>query len=219
MFNPLTENSGEPLDNQSDGVNVGCKSNDNSDVLKQHSQGPKNEELSPTLQRKRHFLSQAHKFAELKKLNASALPFNLHIHLENNTLLDSERPAMTTMCPNTGNVVQSDQDMAVCKDDSTETNTHTENGDVKTKGVNSTTTTTNVCDILKGHNCDRYPSSEKGGKGCSQDEDEGAFDVYNIETALPDMDWKSLEEKIRVASEQAKLIKEVGCLCFDEQLQ
>lgn len=76
------------------------------------------------------------------------------------------------------------------------------------KGISS------LCDTIKSNSCQDKETDKKVPVNSSNsgqtDDVVNAFDVYNIETALPDMDWSSLEEKLRAASEEARLIQEVS---------
>lgn len=62
----------------------------------------------------------------------------------------------------------------------------------------------------KTSNSDTMVDSKSSNSDTEQDD---AFDVYNIETALPDMDWNSLEAKLKAASEEAQKIQEVSTMC------
>jgi len=70
------------------------------------------------------------------------------------------------------------------------------NNPVETMGENCVSSTKN-CDIERDNSED-------------DKEEFDAFDVYNIETALPELDWKNLEEKLKAANEEAKRIQEVS---------
>ncbi|XP_052783724.1 uncharacterized protein LOC128219773 [Mya arenaria] len=213
MFNPLLDNtvceSGWVLSENSsresfDNV-IGNKD------LSGRNKCQGNEDLSPTQQRKRHFLLQAHQFAELKKQNSNVLPFNLHIHLNQaeSITYDIDHSRMTTMAPENEKLVLPEhcgpsQEKNLLDFENSTVNA---NGVERTKGSNSNPE--NVCDKSKGGNYNSY-KCEKCSKGedCDTCDEERPFDVYNIETAMPNMDWKTLEAKLRIASEQAKLIQE-----------
>jgi hypothetical protein len=84
------------------------------------------------------------------------------------------------------------------------------NSGCDTKGDNS-------CHTIEKQKSDSTQSCDaKGSNSGKKDavETESAFDVYNIETTLPDMDWSSLEQKLKAASEEARLIQEVGRFLF-----
>lgn len=112
-----------------------------------------------------------------------------------------------------------------------DTNSETDNSLCCDKDINSGSQ--NVCDTNgenynentlncdnKGDNSDdtidkqESDSDAKGSNSGKKDIVESAFDVYNIETTLPDMDWSSLEQKLKAASEEARLIQEVGRKMF-----
>ncbi|XP_060568269.1 IQCJ-SCHIP1 readthrough transcript protein-like isoform X2 [Ruditapes philippinarum] len=80
------------------------------------------------------------------------------------------------------------------------------------KGVNFSENNSS-CDTKGDNSChtiEIQKSDVKGSNSGKKDavETESAFDVYNIETTLPDMDWSSLEQKLKAASEEARLIQE-----------
>lgn len=222
-FNPMLEN--ESFD---DDLVTLATARQFTVTTKSLNSAQKNIDLSPQQQRKRTLLSQAHRFAELKKLNANVLPFNLHVHLQprettENDSLEREVRMSETMSPiekqcnskliadlsgvsapaSLSNVNSNNLLTSETKLNSSGYNSGSEIICDK-KGVNSTdtmeenqVTSKNSCDT-KEDNCG--------------DEGEGinAFEVYNIETALPDLDWKSLEEKLKAANEEARKIQEVS---------
>ncbi|KAH3812443.1 hypothetical protein DPMN_140875, partial [Dreissena polymorpha] len=168
-------------------------------------------ELSPSQKRKRYFLSQAQEFAELKKTNSNVLPFNLHLHFNPDDSCDTKGKSLSMQMMSD----MSPQQIAGANNSHLKTSEHEEfklfNGKVDKKAdyyVN-----TNICDNSKGSNPSLTLLNTHGENACltvCDDNNEDAFDVYNIETALPDVDWKVLEEKLKAASEEAKLIKEWG---------
>lgn len=185
-------------------------------------------ELSPQQQRKRTLLSQAHRFAELKKLNANVLPFNLHVHLQpretsENDSLEREVRMSETMSP-----IEKQCDSKIIADLSSvsapeslsnvnSSNPLTSETKLNSGGYNSGSEI--VCDKKGVNSTDTMEESQVTSKNsCDRKEDncgdEGesvnAFEVYNIETALPDLDWKSLEEKLKAANEEARKIQEVS---------
>lgn len=173
------------------------------------------DELSPQQQRKKILLSKAHEFAERKKLDSSVLPFDLHVHLksgEDTGINDQSREV--TMPP----VDQQMTELSVQKSGldgvskSVNHNTHvTSQSKFSSSGDNSGSG--NICDIegsKSGGNMEENSvTCDTKGANSVEDED-SAFDVYNIETALPDLDWKSLEEKLKLANEEARKIQEVS---------
>ena len=56
--------------------------------------------------------------------------------------------------------------------------------------------------------CDN--TSDSKSSRTEDDEAIGPFEVYNIETALPNINWETLEESLKKASEEEKLRQEVG---------
>ncbi|KAL4220228.1 AMME chromosomal region protein 1-like [Mactra antiquata] len=222
--------------------------------------------LSPRQQRKLSLLSQAKEFAKLKKLDSKALPFNLHMHLDQNTgdksnllinenfsdncnlLINENFESMSSdiMSP-TATLQDSGIDRKQCwvnDSQNQETCSETPSGatgfnirgdnshmDLSTKGSNPVNCDNKLaesqnssCDsAMKNISCDKTVRNKTSnllmggnshsvvktkGSNSNSEEEEDAFDVYNIETALPDMDWNSLEEKLKAASEEAKKIQE-----------
>ncbi|XP_045200477.2 uncharacterized protein LOC123554413 isoform X2 [Mercenaria mercenaria] len=86
------------------------------------------------------------------------------------------------------------------------------NSHLNAKGNKSTCDTTkesNSCQTKDKQEIGQIVTvNSKGSNSGRKDDVESAFDVYNIETALPYIDWSSLEEKLKAASEEARLIQE-----------
>ena len=58
--------------------------------------------------------------------------------------------------------------------------------------------------------CDTGNTNDSKSSQTGEDETIGPFEVYNIETALPNINWETLEESLKKASEEEKLRQEVG---------
>ena len=209
--------------------------------------------------KKHNFLKLAHKFAELKKVDASILPFDLHKYSDytdidiasvekatqknhNQPSSDADPHMMAEILSQSGesfssvvNKVECDENensKAPCDisdihldhiDSGNSNNERTKEIDDNETDVSIKTPTTvsggsEVAMVASAGNQDglrddatNSGKSQKSDKDSSAlDEDLCPFDVYNIETALPDINWETLEESLKKASEEEKLRQEVG---------
>ena len=225
--------------------------------------------------KKHNFLKLAHSFAELKKADASVLPFDLHKYPDfvikdsadksseenhNPPSLDSKPWAMAELLSqskesfpcvvNKADCDENDNTKAPCDisdihlDDTDSGN----NIDVRTREIENKSdnisdkesdTSKEISNMVAGENESVIVPSIKiqgssddnaANSGLSQksesentteyktlDEDLCPFDVYNIETALPNINWETLEESLKKASEDEKLRQQVGH-CFIDTL-
>jgi len=227
--------------------------------------------------RKTNYLSLAQEFAELKKVNASALPFGLHKEKYQTVspLSDPESGSdLDCSDPGGGNLGDSSEALSSTENNHvlgngatdcakgleasetkkgdellvSETSAKLENADMKTKPVNpvsnplinSSSSTRNegavphkqeVPDVdasngfygvaasvvapgagrgdsvppsLEQSECIHVPESPGKGKFVRRkmEESVGEFDIYTVETALPQMDWQLLEEQLQRAAEE-----------------
>lgn len=203
--------------------------------------------------KKHNFLQDAHRFVELKKVDANILPFDLHkfSHLgnKNNSNIvgrteESDRfPGSESSCQNMSEILsQSKESFASAVNEGSCDNSDNikalcDTGDELT-GIKGNIRT-RECDTKSdfrdnsqlsgdgGSSADQMIDSgiqieadidnSNGSKGSKTDEEEiGPFEVYNIETALPNINWETLEESLRKASEEEKLRQEVGCNTIPE---
>ena len=223
--------------------------------------------------KKHNFLKLAHKFVELKKVDASILPFDLHKYSDytdvasvekateknhNQPSLDEDPHMMAEILSQSGESFSSVVNKEDCDEnenskapcdineihldhiDSGKSNNErtkdieTKNSDDEIEAKNSdddnnendalikTPTTVSggseIVMVALAENQDglrddatNSGKSQKSDKDSSAlDEDLCPFDVYNIETALPDINWETLEESLKKASEEEKLRQEVG---------
>ena len=215
--------------------------------------------------KKHNFLKLAHKFVELKKVDASILPFDLHKYSDytdidgasvekateknhNRPTLDEDPHMMAEILSQSGesfssvvNKVEFDENensKAPCDiseihldhiDSGKSNNERTEEIETKNSDDSNETdalikTSTMVSGggeigmVALAGNQDRLrDDATNSGKSQKSDKDSSAFDedlcpfdVYNIETALPDINWETLEESLKKASEEEKLRQEVG---------
>ena len=147
--------------------------------------------------RKINLLSIAQEFADLKKVNAKALPLGLH-KCQSGSQSSSE--------------ASSKQSSAM----STPCDPPTINGNMN-YGFSNNNNDVN-CNVSSGQSStprnmrnDNDKSSAKSGAHTTDGtETEGDFDVYNIETAVPNIDWDSLEQQLQQATQDQKLRQQVS---------
>ena len=173
--------------------------------------------------RKHSVLTQAQRFMLLKKENSNVLPFNLHAY-------DKQDPA--TECTHNQEEQNGEINMVVtsectvCDLNRKESTRNLLNGSeveclVSDKVVGESGSKNRSMDMEQSKN--NNPDT-KGGK-CENPNEKGdnktgdevlsAFDVYNIETALPDIDWKNIEEKLSAArKEEEERLKVSNCIFF-----
>lgn len=292
MFNPLLETATTHSADTLPLINNLFQDVSNS-TNKSKSQEPNRltvTELSPRQQRKHSLLSQAQKFAELKKLDSNVLPFDLHLHINQAHGVEAQQVdtvgfhTMSAVMPpslasgqssisspqaftdkgskRSNEFIESNLNIS----DSVNSEGSNSKGDncgdagktflsmgsdshvnSSSKGGNSLICDTNIdvksqsicdtkdgssydnltemnspkgdiCDTNESNSCGNIDKKEsnsavrvdfKDNNSDPTDEDRNAFDVYNIETALPYMDWNALEEKLKAASEEAKQIQQV----------
>lgn len=160
--------------------------------------------------RKTNLLSIAQEFAELKKVNADALPFDLHksqnsieetSSSECSSLTNSRNPSEI----NTPSEVRNNpfQDLSTVKDS-------------ESKDLNSNSIKEMLMNERKNKSSPKNSPKRTVANGKLKhsddfdvEEGEDNFDVYNIESALPNMDWDTLEQQLQQAAEFEKRKKEV----------
>ncbi|KAL5004856.1 hypothetical protein ScPMuIL_018312 [Solemya velum] len=179
-------------------------------------------------QKKLNFLSLAQEFAELKKLNAAALPFDLHnlqiVSPESDSVslteiqpncLPLEEPRMDLGRQNEflNNNSENDINRNIVKTDKSyhderDCRERSDSGNISNLYISTTNSKNNVVsNISTESECNKdsgqlmEKSSDKG-SNMSKSESSGDFDVYNIETALPPMDWETLEKQLELAAEE-----------------
>ena len=182
--------------------------------------------------RKHKLLTIAQEFAELKKMNADALPFDLH---------KSQGQSMDS-CSDSSSVPlsQASSEMTTPSSDMSESFVQMNNGvnNLILKDVNSnihdvdnakndslTTQQTENLSTENVHNDNDQPANfrSRAGKSLlterlgaennkysSDDESVGDFDVYNIETTAPHINWESLEKQLQQAEEEQLKRQEVS---------
>lgn len=153
--------------------------------------------------RKTNLLSIAQEFAELKKVNADALPFDLH--KAQNSVAESS---------------SSECSSATSSRNPSEMNTPSEvRGNPFLNDINQQSRDLNsnsIKEMLMNERKNKpspknspKKSVKTGEVKLSEDQDADDFDVYNMETAIPHMDWDTLEQQLQQAAEFEKRKKEV----------
>lgn len=173
-------------------------------------------------QKKINFLSLAQEFAELKKLNAAALPFDLH-NLQI-TSPESESVSVAEIQPKCIPQVESKMELGrqneflnnnsendinrnIVKSDKQHDHIqkNIESGNILNNdfshGNTKNNAVTNLSTDLDNNRSHVMESSDEG-SNMSKSEGSGDFDVYNIETAIPPMDWETLEKQLELAEEE-----------------
>ena len=147
--------------------------------------------------RKINLLSIAQEFADLKKVNAKALPLGLHkCHSGSQSSSEAsskQSSAMSTPC-----------DPPIS------------NGNMN-YGFSNNNNDVN-CNVFSGQSStprnmrndnDKSPAKSRV-HTTDGTETEGDFDVYNMETAVPNIDWDSLEQQLQQATQDQKLRQQVS---------
>ncbi|XP_041351531.1 IQCJ-SCHIP1 readthrough transcript protein-like [Gigantopelta aegis] len=154
--------------------------------------------------RKINILSLAQEFAELKKIDAHALPFDLHkghkslneVNADSDESLSSESEEYLTESAMTSPT----EEIHVVPNGETKLNP----GMKKSKSASSSKHRSRDG---SGHRS-KHGKDRKGnladGEGDSVMSSSGDFDVYNIESTLPQMDWATLEQQLQLAAEEEK---------------
>ena len=176
--------------------------------------------------RKINYLSLAQEFAELKKIDADALPFDLHKDTrffgegsQSGDTSEADSAATTPMdafkdftplpaVPSTGLVARFE--MAANITPNAPRYAAPRDGEVMGPRGNHVPP---EGDIEKGVADSQIPESVRkkpGSQGSHPGEDQGDFDVYNMETTLPQMDWAKLEQQLTLAAEEEKSKRKVS---------
>ena len=166
--------------------------------------------------RKINILSLAQEFAELKKIDARALPFDLHKGQrsvnevsENGDESSGSEPeeyltesAMTSPVKEVQVVPNGEMKLNPGLKDPKSTSPKPKSRDgSRHRGKHGRDRKANVVD----DEVDSVMSSS------------GDFDVYNIESTLPQMDWATLEQQLQLAAEEEKkrlLVRVIFLVCF-----
>lgn len=148
--------------------------------------------------RKINILSLAQEFAELKKINADALPFDLHKGREFVKESSPESDASSGIGVEeylTESAMTSPadakRDLMDGEGGKTKLTAKSRKHRVKDSGSNHR---------VKGGRSKRDSSPSVG----SDMEKSGDFDVYNMESTLPQMDWETLEQQLQLAALEEK---------------
>ncbi|XP_071086652.1 IQCJ-SCHIP1 readthrough transcript protein-like isoform X2 [Haliotis cracherodii] len=148
--------------------------------------------------RKINILSLAQEFAELKKINADALPFDLHKGREFVKESSPESDASSGIGAEeylTESAMTSPadakRDLMDGEGGKTKLTAKSRKHRVKDSGSNHR---------VKGGRSKRDSSPSVG----SDMEKSGDFDVYNMESTLPQMDWETLEQQLQLAALEEK---------------
>lgn len=174
--------------------------------------------------RKLNFLSIAQEFAELKKVNSDILPFDLHKgqQLSESSCSDSTSSAptseMNTPSDPSDSFVQLNNGVNNLM--SKDLNSNVNNGNVDGRNNSSLSTATKCSNnnvglwtsTTDGVSKRSSENSNKGGKANidegTEKESDGDFDVYNIETALPPMNWEMLEQQLQQVTQNQLLLRQ-----------
>lgn len=186
--------------------------------------GESDEDYSKRL-RKINLLSIAQEFAELKKINVNALPLDLH-NIQGQT--DESSPSASSSASNSA--ISSEMNTPVettvsfenLKNSNiladTDLNSNTIHSGTNTCDKNVTDSIVNRNDLqnTSPKNSPRKNTQNVDDKQCDRTsgEKEGDFDVFNIETAMPQMDWEGLEKQLQQATEEQKKRSEVRLIVF-----
>ena len=208
--------------------------------------------------RKLNYLSLAQEFAELKKVDVDAMPFDIPCGESSSDASPDVDPSSESELP----TIQLDADVHVAPSgEHTPTQTTRVAWTEATSAganVNKCETDTNGSDKLVEESVNHRPASEsscydndadksscipvpvdagqsqstpgqhgsdmnlgstspheesqcldRGVKGCAPEGGEMQFDVYNIETTMPEMDWSKLEKHLELAAEEEAKKKKV----------
>ena len=181
--------------------------------------------------KKINFLSLAQEFAELKKIDADALPFDLH---KSTTELQAQAqsPMSEDMSTSESSEASSGRlsTLATPSEDPFTRGEFPEeviphippppparpNSVRRSSDSNDNVLLDSVVARMAATTIDELPAAPKGGNeinsGLKNKMDmsvEGDFDVYNIETTLPQMDWALLEQQLKKAAEEEEKQKKV----------
>ncbi|KAJ8310710.1 hypothetical protein KUTeg_012575 [Tegillarca granosa] len=180
--------------------------------------GESDEDYSRRL-RKINLLSIAQEFAELKKINVNALPLDLHKvqgHTDESSLSASSSASNSAISSEMNTPVDSTVSFENMKNinslTDTDLNSNTIHSSMKTCDKNVTDSIVNSKDLLNSspknkRNIQNVQTGDR--QQCDRTsnipgEKEGDFDVFNIETAMPQMDWEGLEKQLQQATEEQK---------------
>lgn len=157
--------------------------------------------------RKTNLLSIAQEFAELKKVNADALPFDLHkaqssLAESSSSECSSATSSRNPSEMNTPSEVRSNPFQNL-----------TSGTEQQSRDLNSNSIKEMLMNERKNKPSPKSSPKKSAMNGQikqhSEDQEAEDFDVYNIETALPQMDWDTLEQQLQQATEFEKRKKEV----------
>lgn len=191
--------------------------------------------------RKLNFLSLAQEFAELKKIDANALPFDLHkgrrfvcSSESPDDSLDGQSSASCTMetgelakgdnppsgiatLPKNFKLVQGMSKLSTSGDGSLPKNhqlQQSSSSSFASPAKNAAAAMVKDDRKLPANMGRNSPAKERGVRKASMGSSERLedFDVYNIETTLPQMDWETLEQQLQLAAAEEEKKKEVGCM-------
>ncbi|VDI41779.1 Hypothetical predicted protein [Mytilus galloprovincialis] len=157
--------------------------------------------------RKTNLLSIAQEFAELKKVNADALPFDLH---KSQNLVEETSSSECSSATSSKNPSQMNTPSEVRSNPFQDLSATSE---IKTKDLNSNSIKEMLMNERKNKSSPNQSPKRSAVNGQLKqtndtDGQEDDFDVYNIETAIPQMDWDTLEQQLQQASEFERRKKE-----------
>ena len=190
--------------------------------------------------RKHSLLQDAHRFVELKKLDSNILPFDLHKYSDFVDRNNSSSERIDKESGGFANEAAYGQEMAEILthanekfssvvNDNNNCDSHGHNMDTKSPEIEKSVPIKdklskdkvegskgegNSVDLMVDSGiqieaeCDTANDSRSS--RTADDESIGPFEVYNIETALPNINWETLEESLKQASEEEKQRQEVG---------
>ncbi|XP_067668533.1 IQCJ-SCHIP1 readthrough transcript protein-like isoform X1 [Haliotis asinina] len=148
--------------------------------------------------RKINILSLAQEFAELKKINADALPFDLHKGREFVKESSPESDASSGIGAEEYLTESAMTSPADAKRDLTD-------GEGGKSGLTVKSRKHRVKDSGSNHRVKGGRSKRDSSPSVGSDmEKSGDFDVYNMESTLPQMDWETLEQQLQLAAQEEK---------------
>ncbi|XP_052104496.1 IQCJ-SCHIP1 readthrough transcript protein-like [Mytilus californianus] len=156
--------------------------------------------------RKTNLLSIAQEFAELKKVNADALPFDLH---KSQNLVEETSSSECSSATSSKNPSEMNTPSEVRSNPFQDVSATSE---TKTKDLNSNSIKEMLMNERKNKSSPNQSPKRSAVNGqLKQTNDidgQDDFDVYNIETAIPQMDWDTLEQQLQQAAEFERRKKE-----------
>ncbi|CAC5421582.1 unnamed protein product [Mytilus coruscus] len=158
--------------------------------------------------RKTNLLSIAQEFAELKKVNADALPFDLH---KSQNLVEETSSSECSSATSSKNPSEMNTPSEVRSNPFQDVSATSE---TKTKDLNSNSIKEMLLNERKNKSSPNQSPKRSAVNGqLKQTNDidgQDDFDVYNIETAIPQMDWDTLEQQLQQAAEFERRKKELA---------